>query len=353
MASWFAPGQANGPGRRPAEPVGALDDGTPVYARFGTMEADGDRVCCHLCGSWFLSVASHIRVHGWSRAEYIATFGLQLGNPLSGEATRKRRAAALTARALTEPAIRQAQKAARERTRSGQLAAAASAAARGRPHPAERRTKTLASLSAITREARAIGGREAARRRHAQTAAKIAARFGFADFPAYVLDRLRQSMSLAAISREAGLHKDWLSRHLKTVAPDIADRRKVLRTAPHDRRLDPAARRLGYTDVGSYLRGEHLDRHRTVAALANHAGVSRWTIITALQRNGIQPVPHVTKRRTAEHRSTTVARALGDVSLGSYVRQRRAQGSTWKTIVRETGLPETTLRRHSRTTMSR
>jgi len=46
-------------------------------------------------------------------------FGLELNNPLSGEATRKRRAAALTARQAVEPAIQQAQAAARERARSG------------------------------------------------------------------------------------------------------------------------------------------------------------------------------------------------------------------------------------------
>ena len=326
--------------------VGVLGDGTPFYAPVGRMTADGDRVRCHLCGSWFLSVASHVRVHGWSKADYIAAFGLELSNPLTGEATRKRRSAALTARAVVEPAIREAQSAARARTRSGALAAAASAAAKGRPHPAERRTKTLAALAAIPVHARAEGSREAAKRRRDRLADSIATRFDFPTFPAYVGDRLRRGLSMAAISREAGLHKDWLSRHIASVAPELARSTAALRTPATELRLGPTARRLGYADVESYLRGEHLERYRTVAALAVQAGVSAWTITTALRRHGIEPVAHTTKRNAAAQRSTTIARALGYDSLASYIHDRRTHGASLKALAREAGLPETTLRRH-------
>src|SRR5262245_19024301 len=132
---------------KPAAVTGWLPDGTPHYAPPGGMLADGDRVCCHLCGAWFLSVASHLRMHGWTKAAYIAAFGLEVGNPLTGALTRKRRSAALTARQAVEPALLRAQAAARTRARSGALTAAASTAARGRPHPAERRAKTLATLA--------------------------------------------------------------------------------------------------------------------------------------------------------------------------------------------------------------
>src|SRR5262249_40597544 len=91
----------------PAE-LGVLADGTRYYSPLGRLLVDGDRVCCHLCGRWYLSVASHLRSHGWAKADYIAAFGLELGNPLAGEATHKRRSAALTARQAIEPAIQQA-----------------------------------------------------------------------------------------------------------------------------------------------------------------------------------------------------------------------------------------------------
>src|SRR5262245_22125720 len=200
-------------------PQGRLFDGTEFFAPIGQLLVDGDRVCCHLCGSWFLSVAPHLRVHGWSKAAYIDAFGLERGNALAGDATRKRRAAALTARAVVEPAIRTAQADAVARARSGALTAAAAAAARGRPHPPQRRVKTLATLSGIDPTARVEG-----RRRHLRLFADaVAARFGFDAFEAYVTARLQNGMSMAAISREAGLHKDWVVRHLAALAPEARD----------------------------------------------------------------------------------------------------------------------------------
>jgi lambda repressor-like predicted transcriptional regulator len=327
--------------------VGWLADGTPHYAPVGCMLADGDQVCCHLCGRWFLSVASHLSVHGWTKADYIAAFGLERGNPLSGEATHKRRSAALTARQAVDPAIQRAQAEGSARSRSGALTAAATTAARGRPHPAERRVKTLATLSGISAQARAEGSRRWAERHREQIAAGVAARFGFDTFAAYLLDRLGRGMSMAAISREAGLHKDWVSRQLPAIAPQIARARHTVQPHRSDVRLRPVARRLGFPDAETYLRTAHVEQHRCVAAIAAEAGVSRWTILAALRHHGIQPVPHAAKRHHAAHRSHTVAESLGFDSLASYIAERRAHGVTWKSLVAESGLAETTLRRHA------
>lgn len=326
--------------------TGWLDDGTPYHGRIGELLEDGDRVCCHLCGSWFLSVASHLRVHGWTKAGYIAAFGLELRNPLCGEATRKRRSAALTARLAVEPPLRAAIVAARTRARSGELTAAAATAARGRRHPVERRAKTLATLAGISREARAEGARRHARERRDETAARAARRFGFPDVEAYVAARLAGGMSLAAISREAGLHKDWLSRFLPAVAPRLRPER--VRAHPGDLRLRPVAARHGFADTAAYLRARHVDQHRSVAAIAAEAGVSRWTIAAVLGHHGISPVPHATKRHRADGRGRAVAAAFGFDSLADYLADRRANGHTWKRIAAESGLPETTVRRHAR-----
>jgi AraC-like DNA-binding protein len=269
-------------------------------------------------------------------------FGLELNNPLSGEATRKRRAAALTARQAVEPAIQQAQAAARDRARSGALASSARAAARGRPHPAQRRAKTLATLSAISREARAEGSRAWAQRRRDRATAEIARRFGHPDFGAYLVDRLARGDSLAAISREAGQHKDWLSRHLQAIGLPVP------RPHPSDVRPRPVARRLGYPDVRAYLEASHVRQHRSVASLATQAGVSTWTVVTALRHHGITPVPHAAKRHEAATRSDRVAARLGFANLAEYVADRRASGATWTSLVIESGVPETTLRRYRR-----
>lgn len=327
-------------------PVGWLADGTAYYAPVGCLPADGDRVCCHLCGRWFLSVASHLRVHGWAKAEYVAAFGLELGNPLSGAATRKRRSAALTARLAVEPAIQHAQAEARARAGSGALTVAASTAARGRSHPAQRRAKTLAALSGISQQARAEGNRRRADRHRERIAAEVAGRFGFDTFAGYLADRLGAGLSMTAISQEAGLHKNWVSRHLPAVAPHLAGTRHTVQPHHSDVRLRPVAHRRGYPDTAAYLRAAHAEQHRSVAAIATEAGVSRWTILAAMRHHGIEPIAHATKRHHAAHRSHTVAAALGYDSLAAYVADRRAAGTTWKSLAAESGIAETTLRRH-------
>jgi lambda repressor-like predicted transcriptional regulator len=311
-----------------------------IHAPIGQMLTDGERVRCHLCGRWFLSVASHIRVHGWSKADYIAEFGLELGNPLSGPVTRERRAAALLARKV-EPAIRHAQQRALTRSRSGALAAAAAQAARGRRHPTERRSKTLAALAGIDPQARAEGNRRRGRRHRERLTQQVAARFGFATFDAYLADRFDAGMSMAAISREAGLHKDWVSRHVSAagLSPDTSG------SGGADR-LAPAARRLGFAGTLAYLTTTHLEQHRSVASIAAEAGVTRSTVLTALRRHGIDPVPHATKRHHADTRGRTVAEALGFATLRAYITDRRDAGMPWTALAAETGLPATTLRRH-------
>ena len=306
-----------------------------IHAPIGQMLTDGERVRCHLCGQWFLSVASHLRVHGWSKADYIAEFGLELGNPLSGPATRERRSAALHARRV-EPAIRHAQQRALARSRSGALTLAAAEAARGRRHPAERRVKTLATLAGIDPQARAEGNRRRARQHRERLTREVAARFGYATFDDYLADRLAAGMSMAAISREAGLHKDWVSRHvpLPGAGRGATDR------------LSPVARRLGFADTRAYLTATHVEQHRSVASIAAEAGVTRSTVLTALRRHGIDVVPHAAKRHLADTRGRTVARSLGFETLQDYITDRRAAALPWTALAAETGLPATTLRRH-------
>lgn len=323
-------------------PLGWLADGTPYFAPIGRMVADGDRVCCHLCGRWFLSVASHLRGHGWTKDGYIAAFGLEGRNSLAGVATRKRRAAALTARQITDPSIWDAQRAARTRARRGELTAAAAAAARGRAHPPERRPKTLAALAAARPEARAAGYARWRQEQLTTIATDVAARFGFADFTAYVTSRLAAGMSMAAISREAGLHKDWVCRHLAQVVPEAAlDGRPDHR----DQRWRPVLDRLGFADLATYLRVRHVDQHRTVAAIAAESGRSTQAVSTAMRRHGIVRTAHAGKRHAAARRDEEAARRLGFATLTGYIADRRAAGTTWTAMAAESGIPETSLRR--------
>jgi len=326
--------------------VDVLADGTACYAPVGEVIMDGPMPICHLCGRSFRSVAAHLASHSWTKRRYCAAFGLELSQSLESEETRKLRAAAFTARLLFDPAVIQGSAAGRERARSGALAEDAAAAARGRSFPKQRRRK--ASLVPTTRPSPAVAkaNRDRADRRLADVAAAAARQRGYADIGSYVADRKRAGLSLAAISREAGLHKDWLSRHLRRVDPVTASAMAASAVDEADLVLGRLISALGCHDVAAYLRERHLDQHQTVNAIAAELGATRREVTSALQRHGLPKVAHAAKRHEAGQRAAEIAGRLGYSSIAEYVGNRRSAGLTWRAIAAESGQPQTWLRRH-------
>src|ERR1035441_776723 len=341
------PAAARRSGRVICPVVGVLDDGTAYYAPIGAVIVDGPRVTCHLCGRALRSVAAHVASHGWTREKYREAFGLERGQPLEGPETRKLRAAALAARLVFDPAIRDGSAAGRQRARAGDLTRDASAAALGRPFPEQRRRKAARAFAAIPPAVIARTNRERADRYLATVAADVARRHGYPDIQAFVAAQAQAGASLAAISRAAGLHKDWLSRHLGRVDPAAADRSRRRVTDRHDAAWMPALRRLGYQDVAAYLEERHLVQRRTVNAIAAEIGVSHHSVESALRRHGLARIPHAAKRDAARQRATDVAAALGYATIAGYINERRTDGWTWKAIAAESGQPQTWLRRHA------
>jgi lambda repressor-like predicted transcriptional regulator len=327
--------------------VGVLADGTPFFAPVGEVLVSGARVACHLCGRWFRSVTAHLRVHGWTKERYCQAFGLERGQPLEGPETRKLRSAAFAARLVFEPAIRDGSAAGRARATSGQLARDAAAAARGRSFPEQRRRKSARAQAAGQSPLARAASRERADRYLAAVAASVAERRGYPDIGALVAAKTHAGASLAAISREIGLHKDWLSRHLGRLDPVAA---KLVRQLP-GRNLEeawiPVLTALGYPDVASYLRARHLVGHQTVNVIAAEIGVSHHAVAAALQRHGLSRIPHAAKRHESGQRATQVAQRLGFPTIASYISDRRARGLTWQAIAAESGQPQTWLRRHA------
>jgi len=171
-------------GRPPCPPAGMLADGTPFYAPIGEVAVDGPLVTCHLCGRALRSVTAHLRVHGWTKQAYCEAFGLERGQSLEGQETRKLRAAAFTSRLVFDPAVRAGSAAGRERARTGELTLDAAAAARGRRHPEQRRRKTRQALAAGQAAAIAQANTERAGARLARVAADVARRHGYPDIGA-------------------------------------------------------------------------------------------------------------------------------------------------------------------------
>jgi len=345
---WSAP--RDGCAVRPV--VGVLPDGTAFYAPIGEVVlVDDALVTCHLCGRALRSVTAHLRVHGWTKAAYCAAFGLERGQSLEGPQTRKLRAAALAARLVFDASIREGSAAGRDRARAGDLTRDAAAAARGRPLPEQRRRKALRALAGITPARVARANSERARRRLAEIAAEVARTAGHADIGSFVRVRVAQGASLASISREAGLHKDWLSRHLGEVDPAAAAAVRPQRAGQADGRLDarwqPALSRLGFPDVAAYLRERHLMEHYTVSAIAAEAGLSHHAVESALRRHGLARTAHAAKRHAAAERAAQVAAGLGFDGIGEYLGRRRAAGWTWQAIAAESGQPASWVRRQA------
>jgi ROS/MUCR transcriptional regulator protein len=334
--------------RRVVRPVvGVLADGTPYYAPIGEVVSDGSTVTCHLCGRRLKSVAAHLRVHGWTKAAYCEAFGLERGQPLEGQETRKRRAASFAPRLIFDPAIRAGSAAGRQRAAAGELSQDAVRASTGRPLPEQRRRKASRAAAAASSEVAAQANRERAARHRAEVAARVAGHQGYPTLGAYVLARVAAGASLAAISREAGLHKDWLHRHLAEVDPAVA---AAVRPGPAGRdgtRWLQAVTALGFADVPSYLRDRHLVRHQTVSAIGAEIGMSNHAVAAALARHSVARTAHAGKRTAARERAARVAGALGVDSVPRHVAERRAAGWTWQAIAGECGQPPSWLRRQA------
>src|ERR1700683_3680134 len=157
------PGQGPRGGQRAVRPrVGVAAGRTPYYAPIGEVVCDGTTVTCHLCGRSLKSVAAHLRAHGWTKAAYCETFGLERGQPLEGQETRKRRAASFAPRLIFDPAIRAGSAVGRQRAAAGDLSRDAARASTGRPLPEQRRRKAARAAAAAAREVAAEGNRDPA-----------------------------------------------------------------------------------------------------------------------------------------------------------------------------------------------
>ena len=342
------PGGTRPPGFAVRPVADVLADGTPCYAPIGEVViVDGSLVICHLCGRQLRSVTAHLKAHGCTKDAYCEAFGLERGQSLEGPQTRKLRAAAFTARLVFDASIREGSAAGRDRARAGDLARDAATAARGRPIPEQRRRKALRSLAAVSPVAVAQANSERARRRLAEVAAMAARRAGHPDFRSLVLTRAADGASLAAISREAGLHKDWLSRHLGDIDPEAALAVRALQHERWDAGWRPALSRLGFADVAGYLRERHITQHWTVSAIAAEAGLSHHAVASALRRHELGQTAHAAKRHASRQRAAEVAAGLGFDDICGYLADRRAAGRTWQAIAAESGQSASWVRRQA------
>ncbi|MGH3575723.1 MAG: MucR family transcriptional regulator, partial [Pseudonocardiaceae bacterium] len=108
----------------------SLPDGTGLHAPYGQLaiEPGTGRVCCHLCGRWYVSLGGHLRRHGHTADSYRETMGLCRSRPLVAQALSRSIAARQSEAYRRSPELRAYLAVGQELCKTGQLAPLAATA---------------------------------------------------------------------------------------------------------------------------------------------------------------------------------------------------------------------------------
>ena len=114
-------------GSRPAHThahLWSLPDGTGLHAPYGQLviESGTGRVCCHLCGRWYVSLGGHLRAHGHTADSYREMMGLCRSRPLVAEALSRSIAARQSEAYRRSPELRARLAIGQELSKAGRLA---------------------------------------------------------------------------------------------------------------------------------------------------------------------------------------------------------------------------------------
>ena len=179
-----------------------------LHVPFGEWWEEDDRVCCHLCGQWYVRLGQHIRAkHELSPDQYRLRAGRRAQRPLCATSFSRRMAERLATGAGATEGWQQGTRKRVERARSGQLPAEGTAAHRDRPRSGER---AAAARAAGQRTGRA----RAAAYRQRRTAA--AAALGHKDLAAYYRKRyVEDRLTVEQVAKELGCHWSTVRADLK------------------------------------------------------------------------------------------------------------------------------------------
>lgn len=183
-----------------------LADGTGLHAPIGTLIRDPEsgRACCHICGDFFTFLGAHIRVHGYSAAEYRRVMGLGRTAPLTAPSLSAAIARRQKAQYDAVPKQRDALAFGHAMARSGDLAALA------RRANIDPRPQTLVARS----EALAAG-----RTSRASAAEwRAAERLGVEDLPTWLADQQRCGATLTHLASIVERSPQWVRRRIRATA---------------------------------------------------------------------------------------------------------------------------------------
>jgi len=285
--------------------TGRLLDGTPYFARLGELVPDADEthVQCHLCGYFWRTLGTHLRLsHGWSTERYREAFGLSrtraLQAPeLSGrQATRWRRMMGSDAR------IKKGMAEGAAKARSGELPRLALAEHRRDVRPLERRRTDRSTGSAL--------GSTRARRLWDEREARARA-LGYASLDAYLRARYQdEGKPVGLLAAELGVAETTVTADMDRVgiprrpqSERLAAGRAALHAGRKRRReaLLARARELGFDSLAAYLTERHHERGWRRADIAAELGLSPtpFTLTRLMDAEGVAGNPRAGPRADA------------------------------------------------------
>ncbi len=187
----------------------SLPDGTGLHAPYGRLVFDSGtgRICCHLCGRWFVSLGGHLRRHGHNAESYRDLIGLCRSRPLVAEtlsrsiATRQRRAYRRSSALRARLAVGQ------ELSKTGRLATLAATAHAAIPSP---------ELTRLRRAALEAGRATRAAERDLALGRRLS-ELGFDDLVGYLRHACSTGASLRSMARETGMGWARLRREIDAV----------------------------------------------------------------------------------------------------------------------------------------
>lgn len=227
----------------------SLPDGTGLHAPVGELvvEEGTCRLCCHLCGGWYVSLGAHVRAHGHTAETYRATMGLCTTEPLTSTPLSTSIATRQAARYRRDVLLRDRLDEGRRSVQSAPRPAAPSADG----EPVQRQRRRAAALAA---------GRSTVAVRREQELTRRLTGWGHTSLHDYLRCAYSGGASLGDLAQQTGLGRARLHQEMQaagiTTRPVGSNSASAKRSRAMTNDL-AAADRVGAADIHGWLAQRH------------------------------------------------------------------------------------------------
>lgn len=253
-----------------------LPDGTGLHAPHGELAVEDHtgRLCCHLCGRWFVSLGCHVLAHGYTADTYRQSMGLCRSAALTAASLSSALAARQAAEYRREPELR-ARLAAGHEVLHSQRAELATPVAVEPAQRVRRRRRALAAGRATT-----------AARRERQLAVRLE-QLGHRTLHAYLRAAYAAGASLATLACSTDLGRGRLRQEVEAAGIVVRPTGHNTESGKRSRALATeasAATGVGTDDLSSWLAERHAagwTLTRLGAAVGHSTHWVRWRLPVA------------------------------------------------------------------------